>query len=186
MAAAAIACIAASFAGLAAPAHAIPLAGIFLVAALCLLTRGPGPKALAPWAGCAAATFAVLQVGIHELWPGYAHKFSVRAEVRPQKCFADDPTLPVACYPHRWDSVSFYLGRDDIATYSAAERDLFIRDLATRPRTLVFVKSDRYCADLVRSLPSNLQFEAYGKNELVTAGIVRHRSALPAGLYAGR
>jgi dolichol-phosphate mannosyltransferase len=186
MAVAASACVAASFAGLAAPAHAIPMAGVFLVAALYLLTRGPRPKTLAPWTGCALATFVVLLVGVHELWPGYAHKFSVRAQVRPQKYFADDPALPVACYPHRWDSVSFYLGRPDVATYTSAERELLIRDLARRPRTLLFVKSDHYCADLVKSLPPNLEFEAYGKNGLVTAGIVRHCSALPDSLHAGR
>jgi hypothetical protein len=186
MATGAVACVAASFAGLAASGHAIPLAGIFLVAALYFLSRGPGRRAAAAWAGCAAVTFMLLLVSIHEFWPGYAHKFSVRAQVRPQRCFADDPALPIACYPHRWDSVSFYLGRDDVATYSAAQKDLLIRDVARRPQTLIFVKSDHYRADMVKSLPANLQFEAYGKNGLVTAGIIRHRSALPDSLYAGR
>jgi dolichol-phosphate mannosyltransferase len=182
----AVACLAAPIAGLATPDHAIPLAGICVASALFLLWHGAQARAAAAWAGCALATFLILLVSLHDLWPGYAHKFSVRAQVRPQKCFADDPALPVACYPHRWDSVSFYLGRPDVATYSSAERDLLIRDLAGRPRTLVFVKSERYCADLVKSLPPNLQFEAYGKNGLVTAGIVRHATALPDSLYAGR
>jgi dolichol-phosphate mannosyltransferase len=186
MAAGAAACVAASIAGLATPGHAIPLAVICAAAALFILWHGPEARAAAAWAGCALATFLILVVSLHEIWPAYAHKFSVRAQVRPQKCFADDPALPVACYPHRWDSVSFYLGRHDVATYSSAQRDLLIRDLARRPRTLVFVKSDHYCADLVKSLPPNLRFEVYGKNGLLTAGIVRHCSTLPESLYAGR
>jgi dolichol-phosphate mannosyltransferase len=186
IAAGAIAYVAASIAGLVSTGHAILLAAVCLVAALYLLRRGPEPRAAVAWAGCALTTFLLLLVSVHEFWPGYAHKFSVRAQVQPQKCFADDPALPVACYPHRWDSVSFYLGRHDVATYGNADRDLLIRDLGRRPRTLVFVKSDHYCADLVKSLPANLQFEAYGKNGIVTAGIVSHVRTLPDNLYAGR
>jgi 4-amino-4-deoxy-L-arabinose transferase-like glycosyltransferase len=186
LASGAVAFAGACFAGLVTVQHAIPLAGIFFVAALYLFARRSQAKPGAAWAGCAVATFLLLLVSIHEIWPGYAHKFSVRAQVRPQKCFSNDPAFPVVCYPHRWDSVGFYLGRRDVATYSSAERDLLVRDLGRRPQTLVFVKSDHYCTDLIKSLPPKLQFEAYGKNGLVTAGVVRRSSTLPEGLYAGR
>lgn len=126
----------------------------------------------AAWGVCAAATFLVLLGTLHEGLPGYARRFSLRGQVRR---YADASPGPVACYPHRWDSVNFYLQRDDIQVYTPEERDRMMADLQRSPATLVFVKSDRWLNDLTHHLPASLEFVPEGRQGFVTVGWVRSR-----------
>jgi dolichol-phosphate mannosyltransferase len=172
-----------------------PAAGLLFGAAaltglIYLWHRGPGQRVAFSLVGCAATTLALLLVGLHQVLPGYERKFSLRAQVRPRRHQAADREVPVACYPHRWDSVSFYLGRDDVRVYRAEERPRLIADLRRHPRTLLFVKSDsaqgRHLHDLLRQLPPSLEFVPLGDHGIVTRGLVRRRAEVPPFVYARR
>lgn len=149
------------------------------IAAIWMLGR---KRRLVPAAGlCAGTTFALLLAGIQLVLPGYARKFSLRSQTKPMARFLRDAAVPVACYPHLWDSIPFYLGRDDIRVYSAADRRRLVADLAASPQTAVFVKTERWLDELVKSLPPGLEFVPQSRPGFVTAGIVRRR-ALPGDL----
>jgi len=63
---------------------------------------------------CSVATFAVLFLSVHWELPRYAQRFSMREQVQPYAERCRDIRVPVVCYPRCWDSVSFYLGREDV------------------------------------------------------------------------
>src|SRR5207244_1844732 len=84
-----------------------------------------------------ACTAIALFLALEVFFPAYSNKFGVRAGVQ---CFADDPAR-VLCYPHRWDSVAFYLRRGDVAVFEPNQRQRLTAELASRERTIVFVKS---------------------------------------------
>jgi dolichol-phosphate mannosyltransferase len=134
----------------------------------------------AAWGLCVAATFAVLFTGVYGLLPGYARKFSLRGQVRPLA----EEALPVVCYPRRWDSVSFYLRRNDVQVYTPDELPQLVEALRTRPETLVFVKTGAPLEALLADLPPGMEFVAQGRQGTLTAGRIRHRPELPASLYA--
>jgi 4-amino-4-deoxy-L-arabinose transferase-like glycosyltransferase len=138
------------------------------------------------WSLTGAGTFVVLLLAVHQLLPGYARKFSMRAQVRPNQNLSADPNIPVICYPHGWDSVSFYLRRNDVRVYPPARRQALIADLRSRPKTLVFVKSERYLRELERALPASLEFVPCGRQGNVTAGVVQHRAEVPSTVFAQR
>jgi dolichol-phosphate mannosyltransferase len=143
------------------------------IAAVWLLGR---KRRLAPAAGlCAATTFALLLAAIQLVLPGYARKFSLRSQTKPMARLLRHGAVPVACYPHLWDSIPFYLGRDDVRVYSAADRRRLVADLVASPQTAVFVKTERWLDDLIKSLPPGLEFVPQCRPGLVTAGIVRRR-----------
>ena len=138
------------------------------------------------WILSGAATFVILFLAIHQLWPGYARKFSLRAQVRPHRELSDDQKIPVVCYPHGWDSVSFYLRRNDVRVYSPARRDSLLAELRSRPQTLVFVKSEGFLRELRRALPASLEFVSLGRQGNVTAGVVQQRTEASSSVYAQR
>src|SRR5262249_9311739 len=102
----------------------------------------------------------------------YYRRFSLRTQVRPFR----DSTIPVVCHPHRCDSVSFYLERQDIRSYSRDERDRLIADLRSRPETIVFVTSAHALDELLTLLPESMEFMPRGKSTWMTAGVVRQRT----------
>ena len=92
---------------------------------------------------CAAITFVVLLFGVYYLQPAYNRQFAFRSQLRTDAVLADTEGLPVACYPQRWDSVSFYLPHADVRVYSHEQRRHLLRDLIVQPRTLLLVKSGK-------------------------------------------
>jgi hypothetical protein len=150
-----------------------------------VVPRGPRRAIPAAWGAGALGVFLLLLVAVHQLLPGYHRRFALRGQVRVHRMLAADRQLPVACYPHGWDSVSFYLGRNDVRVYTPGRRAQFIADLRARPRTLVFVKSEHYLQDLVRSLPPPLEFVPYPRQgPIVTSGLVRRRADLADDVVA--
>jgi hypothetical protein len=132
------------------------------------------------WLVCGVATFAVLFVGIQQVLPGYARRFSLRDQVQPLAELAQEDAVQVACYPRRWDSVSFYLLRNDVQVYAADRREEFLADLEKQPTTLVFIKSANAAAELLDSLPANLEYTPKGRRDNIVVGLVRQRrDALP-------
>jgi hypothetical protein len=173
-------------AGLQRPGSGLALAGVAAAASGLVLRYGRGRPAVVSWGLCGAATFALLLAASQEVLPGYARKFSVRGQVRPQADLGADPRVPVVCYPHRWDSVSFYLNRNDVRAYGPERRAELIADLHAQPETLVFVKTDRALQELLQEMPASLEFIPRGRSEIVTVGVVRPRPEAPAMLMARR
>jgi len=138
------------------------------------------------WVVSGATTFIVLFFAIQQLLPVYTRKFSMRAQVRPQRLLSEDQQIPVVCYPHGWDSVSFYLRRNDVRVYSSDRRDGLVAELRARPQTLVFVKSEGFLPDLRRALPASLEFIPLGRQGNVTAGIVQSRTEASPTAFARR
>jgi dolichol-phosphate mannosyltransferase len=131
-----------------------------------------------------AATTVVLLAAVHVLLPGYARKFSLRGQVRPLAAAAADESLPVISYPRRWDSVSFYLRRDDVRVYGPAELPQLVAALRGHRETLVFVKTGAPLDALLAGLPPGMEFVAQGRQSGVTVGRVRYRREMPPALYA--
>jgi dolichol-phosphate mannosyltransferase len=134
----------------------------------------------AAWGLCLAATFAVLFIGVYGLLPAYARKFSLRGQVRP---LADEAAVPVVCYPRRWDSVNFYLRRDDVRVYTPAELPELLAELRGRRETVVFVKSGAPLDALLAGLPADMEFVELGRQGTLTVGRVHDRPEAPAALY---
>jgi len=175
--------------GMQRPASGAAVATAAAAGLWCLRRRGPGPAG--SWVLCGAVTFAVLLAAVHQVLPGYTRKFSIREQVRPQLQVSATAHLPVVCYPHRWDSVSFYLRRNDVHVYTPAQRHDLMALLRAQPDTLVFVKSDdatsRNLTDFLEALPGCLEFVPRSRSGIVTAGLVHRRSDTgPAGLARGR
>jgi dolichol-phosphate mannosyltransferase len=171
-------------AGITKPSHGLPLGVLFLTALVLIMAWRPHGRLLSGWSICAIATFLLLLAGLHELLPGYARKFSLRTQVVSH--VALDPRLPVICYPHRWDSVNFYLQRGDVQVYAGHERSELIAALRRDQKALLFVKSERYLPELLRALPASLEFEPVGKAGIVTGGIIGPRLVAPLDLMAAR
>jgi dolichol-phosphate mannosyltransferase len=126
-----------------------------------------GARRRASWAGCLAVTFAALLLGVHQLLPAYNRQYALRDDLPP----AGGP-LRVACYPQRWDSVSFYLPDAEVAVYTAGQRGRLVADLRGRPGTLLVVKSGRPLRELLDELPPEARFMTRGGTGLVTVGHV--------------
>lgn len=152
-------------------------ANLVLLAVFAVLwQRGPSRLAWRGWATCGVAVFALLLVGVHQLLPDYHRAFALRGQVRRQFDRARDPAVSVASYPKRWDSVSFYLQRDDVEVYSPARRDELIRDLQKQARTMLFVKQGDALHDLLQALPADLEFVPHGRpGRSVVGGVVQRR-----------
>ena len=147
---------------------------------LALLTalwrRGPSRVAWRGAATCAAVVFTLLLAGVHLLLPSYHRAFALRGQVRRHLEEARDPALPVASYPKRWDSVSFYLDRNDVEAYTPAQREELIRDLRRNQQTLLFVKQGQALDDLLGALPRDLEFVPHAKARgRVISGVVQKK-----------
>jgi dolichol-phosphate mannosyltransferase len=162
-------------------------AGLLGALALAVLVRGARLAAAAAWGLSALTMLGLLLAAITQTDPGYHRKFGLRGQVRRHRDLAADPRLPVLCYPHRWDSVSFYLRRDDVRAYDPPHRAEMVAELQARPAALVFVKSDHSLRELVRALPPSLEFVPRGRGgSVVTAGVVRQRPVGPVRHQACR
>lgn len=141
------------------------LAGIGLVS-LHLLGRNSNGI---PWAATGLTGFLVMFLAVHLVLPGYGDRFAYRDMVHSQ---AADPAVPVACYPRRYDSVSFYLQRNDVAEYDDLES--LARALQSRSQTVLFFRPGKgmTLADLLRQLPSGLHFEPQGREGSLMGGTV--------------
>jgi dolichol-phosphate mannosyltransferase len=172
-------------AGLLQPINGLVLATVAVAGFWIVFSRNR-QRTTTSWALCGGVTFALLLVGVHQLLPSYARRFSMRGQIRPHVELCRDPQVPVLCYPRRWDSVSFYLNRSDVRAYTRDRRHHLIADLHAQPQALVFVKSDHSYKELLRDLPATLEFVPQGRKGNVTVGLVRHRREAPPGVMAER
>ena len=179
-----VAILMASRTGLLPPFSALLLAGAALAGLLFSRSRWPvrpGPA----WGLCLAVLFAFLLTGIWQFLPGFTGKFSLRDQVRPLAERVRKESLPVVCYPRRWDSVSYYLHRDDVRAFTAQQRPELIATLRQEGETLMFVKSGRPMQEFLGALPPGMEFVPHGRQGTLTAGVVRYRREPLPSLYAG-
>src|SRR5262249_52439665 len=110
---------------------------------ICLLIHGPKGRWQASWALCAASAFLVMLATVLELMPGYTRAYSLRGQVRRHAAQYEDSRTPVVCFPRRWDSVSFYLRRNDVQAFSSEELPELLAELEREPEALLFLKHGR-------------------------------------------
>lgn len=127
----------------------------------------------ASWGTCGLASFAAMMTAVAVLLPAYANRFSLRAEVAPFT--SEGEAFAVACYPHRWDSVDFYLQRGDVRAFSSANLHNMMASMQGERRTLLFVKSHHSLGEVLRELPSSLEFRPCSRHPWVTTGWVQPR-----------
>ncbi len=135
---------------------------------------GMGRIRLVHWAGAAAACFLLLFGAALWLLPAYAGKYSLREQLMPQ-VEACDGAVPVMCYPHGWDAVSYYLQRGDVRVFRPAQLGDLVSALAQQPQSLVVVKSDESLRDFRAALPPSLEFVACSCQQTAAVGWVRRR-----------
>jgi 4-amino-4-deoxy-L-arabinose transferase-like glycosyltransferase len=126
----------------------------------------------ASWLLCGGLTFIALLIGTYLFLPGQARHFSMRGQVRPLADVAAEESMRVACYPRGWDSVNFYLKRDDVKVYGLVEQRALIKDLSAASRTLLFVRTEKVLNELLTELPADLQYRPQGRQGTVRVGFV--------------
>jgi 4-amino-4-deoxy-L-arabinose transferase-like glycosyltransferase len=134
------------------------------------------PRALAGVSVASILVFGTLMAAVTEVLPSYARRYSLRGVVRRHAEDVRDEGLPVVCYPRRWDSVSFYLQSNAVQVFPAEEVAGLIAAVQSHPSTLIFVKSEKWLAELQRCLPPSLEFAPHGRQGYVRVGQVRRRS----------
>jgi hypothetical protein len=119
------------------------------------------------WAGLAVVVLAVLWAGVYAWLPGYHRRFALRGQVRPHaEVFRRGPVL---CYPKRWDSVTFYLQREDVQVFAAEQCDEMIARALANPQTLLFIKTR-----FMPKLPPGVEFVALGRQgSTLAVGVLR-------------
>jgi 4-amino-4-deoxy-L-arabinose transferase-like glycosyltransferase len=133
----------------------------------------------ARWATAGGVTFIVLWAATHDLLPAYAERFSLKHAARTS---LGHPTA-VYCYPQSWDAVSFYLQRDDVRSFTTADRPRMMVELYQRPNAVLFVKTTSL-KELLAAFPAGLEFEPAATDAGVTVGRVRLRREAAVAGYA--
>jgi hypothetical protein len=92
----------------------------------------------------------------------------------------------VACYPHGWDSVGFYMPGHAVHVYRADERPRLFADLGNQTVTLLVVKAGDDMNAILKELPIWMEFVPRGRQGLWVVGQVRQRVDSPDTSYARR
>jgi len=178
--------IAAWATGILRPGTAIPLVVVTAIALGCIFLYGGRISVQKSWALCSLTTFVILVGALHSVLPAYAGRFSMRSQVRRLAELSQAADVPIVSYPREWDSVAFYLGRNDVRIYTAAQRDKLIADLRANPRTIAVIKTEHALDELLRDMPASLEFVPRTRPSNVVVGWVRARPELPFSYIAGR
>ncbi len=118
--------------------------------------RGVSEALRAPVA-VGTACFVLLLAAHYVALPWYA---AYRSPVgRPaevaRRC--SDPTTPVVCYPRNCDSVSFYLGRDDLRSYRSKDIEDLRALVRAGPRTVILCTHRHSLRGLRQLLPPEVR-----------------------------
>jgi dolichol-phosphate mannosyltransferase len=117
------------------------------------------------WGACIAGAFVLMLAAAQLLLPEYHRRFSLRDELAALRHRAAHRSIAVVCYPRRWDSVSFYWQRDDIASTGIPAA-----------HTLAIVKSSRF-TEWLANLPPTADFTLLTRSKALCIGILRARKA---------
>jgi 4-amino-4-deoxy-L-arabinose transferase-like glycosyltransferase len=158
------------------PSYLLPAMPPLALALGCYLDAAwaAGRLRRAYWAGAAAACFVLLFTAAQWLLPAYAANYSLRDQIVPRarECVS---AVPVLCYPHGWDAVSFYLQRADVRVFQRGELGDMVSALGQQPQSLVVVKSDESLDRFLGALPGSLEFVQCSRRPPVAVGWVRRR-----------
>jgi 4-amino-4-deoxy-L-arabinose transferase-like glycosyltransferase len=109
-------------------------------------------------------------VGVGQVLPEYAERFSLRREVLSVR---DEATaVPVVCFPRGWDSVSFYLERDDVVVFTEEQRPQALEYVRAHPNALIFLRECEASSRLRDEL-GPLVFEELGRQGNTISGRLR-------------
>jgi 4-amino-4-deoxy-L-arabinose transferase-like glycosyltransferase len=145
-----------------------------LLAVACTgIGRWPAPGA---WTGC-VLLLTLLQFGaVYQLLPEYHRRNSLRGQVRRFAEWCRKEQVPVLCYPRLRDSVSFYLQRHPIQTWTPQNLQNVTQGLEDGQQSLVFINSRPALKQFVAALPASLQFVPVGRQgKRLQVGLVQPR-----------
>jgi 4-amino-4-deoxy-L-arabinose transferase-like glycosyltransferase len=133
--------------------------------------------------GGVMALFSLLVVGVYFWLPAYHRQFGLADQLAITLEAGD---AAIVTYPKRWDSVSFYLRRDDVAAFDAQQHDALLADLQTRDQTLLLVKRQGALAELLTALPPTLELIPHGRldGKVVVATVRRRGGSCRGGSSA--
>lgn len=145
------------------------------------------------WAGGMASCAALAMVGSWEMLPRYHEGFSLRGHLRqslrnrvsPELMSSMDPSsVELVCYPHRWDSASFYLPKARMHVFGPGERDELEQFLRQRPSALLLMKPGRNLDELLARFPT---LSASIENPYGAVAVTRleQRALTQSGLASG-
>lgn len=154
---------------------ALPPLAVLLAASVCRLA---GRRPLLTQS--LVVGMAALLVFAVNLWlPAYHDRFALRQAVRSGLAGAIHPpggaggvTVPIYSYPRRWDSISFYLQRQDVQAFTPAQVPELLTQLRQVDTAVLAVKTDAL-AELLAQFPADLHFELRWQTGWLTTGIVR-------------
>ncbi len=107
--------------------------------------------------GFAAGIYAFAVFGNYWLVPWYANLRSPMKNRQQVVEYCGDRTIPVVCYPRPVDSVSFYLGRDDLQNFRSKYTPQLLEFLRKQEKTVVLF-SHRHSRKLLQdALPPGLR-----------------------------
>lgn len=150
---------------------------------VCLISRQRDHRASWLWVGGATAALAAFSV--HELLPEYAGRFSMRHPIRMHAWRVPPRESAIYCYPHRFDSVSFYARQNEVVGYSRGQRPELIDALEQRRRALVVVQT-KYLDEVLDDLPPSVECVKHQQERNITIVEVRRRREPPMWMAGSR
>jgi 4-amino-4-deoxy-L-arabinose transferase-like glycosyltransferase len=134
------------------------VATILAAVALLVLVRLAFRRQGTGWRHCFLTTFALLFLALEVLMPAYHERFALRSCVEACREVDGIEESPIACFPHGWDSISFYLRRNDLQIYGPDQRGALLNKMQAQPRTFLFLKKGRAANELLEHLPEDIHF----------------------------
>jgi hypothetical protein len=101
--------------------------------------------------------FLVLAAGHYLALPWYAAYRSPVGRPAEVARHCADPATPVVCYPRNCDSVSFYLGRDDLRSYRSKDIEDLRALVRAGPRTVILCTHRHSLRGLKQLLPPEIR-----------------------------
>ena len=89
--------------------------------------------------------------------PWYAGQRAPMGRPQEVRTLCGDRAVPVICFPRGCDSVSFYLGRDDLRSFREKQLVSLLDALHERPRTVVLCTHRHTLTGLRAALPADLR-----------------------------
>jgi 4-amino-4-deoxy-L-arabinose transferase-like glycosyltransferase len=107
-------------------------------------------------AGAAGATFVLLLAFHYAALPWYAAYRSPMSRPGEVLALCAEREAPLVCYPRNCDSISFYLGRDDLRTYRSKDIDDLRVLVRSQPRTVILCTHRHSLQGLKQLLPPDV------------------------------
>jgi 4-amino-4-deoxy-L-arabinose transferase-like glycosyltransferase len=115
--------------------------------------------------------FSLMALAHLVVLPWYAAQRAPMGRPDEVRTFCASREVPVICFPRSCDSVSFYLGRDDLRSFREKQMVSLLDALRERPRTVVLCTHRHTLTGLRAALPADLRVVRevhFGLNEGLT------------------